>query len=667
MELRDPTPKRVATSAQGRAAHTVDDPGALESCMFGLRPQLIGPVSMRGMFLRPLHGFERRPARDRARDLGGTLLSIATGKVPAAAPAPGLTPLEWLEHWVRELPGAPAVVEADRTLTYGELSARAEELQVALSPFVRRGDCVGVALPRGVGLVATALALARLGCTYIPVGDQQPAARLAKLQELADMTLVVTEDRHSAVTCPVLHMRGDGTVDAVPSASPVIIGEGAIDAGQEAPPFYGIFTSGSTGEAKLVSVGERQLAGLLRWYCSTYHCGPGARVSLLVSPTFDVHLMELWAALATGSTLVVIPDEVRADPDELLRMMAAEGITTSFLPTPIAEMVDARPWPPDMALRDVQVGGDRLGHLPAARPGVSWHNLYGPAEATVVTVALALEELKGSPKGEAPPIGRPVDGTTVAVVDTGRVVPRGVCGELWLAGDLLSLGYSGRPDLTAERFPTVDLKGTCGPTRYYVTGDRVHMDEEGLVHFHGRVDDQVKVRGVRIEPAEVEAALRGHGAVSQAIVMADRSSSAETRLLAFYTLRLGATVAEFDLSVWLRSHLPPYLRPDVVMQVQDIPLTENGKIDRRALGDLAARTRPRVYPRRVSARSIWDEELPAAGTDFANAGGTSLIALRIAARTADELGVRVRAGQLMRETTFEAYARQVAQGLASST
>jgi amino acid adenylation domain-containing protein len=613
------------------------------------------------------------------------------------APAAGEGLLGWFAYWLSVTPTAPAVVEGLRTVSYEELDARADRLQASLARYTTAGSAVGVALPRGTATVAMALALARLGARYVPVGTQQPALRLRLLADLADMSYLVA-DQAVLPTGGADIQGGVATVDpeglaidtTALSAAPAVDAEAGASPQSASDGVYGIFTSGSTGTPKLIVVGEPEFVNLLRWYCRVYRFGPGQRASLLVSTTFDVHLMEMWASLVSGSALIVVPDVTRGDPRALLDLFDRQQVTISFLPTPVAEVLDAVDWPASMRLREIQVGGDRLGSLPRPRPGVRWHNLYGPAEATVVTLAADLQEVRAAGEGGPPPIGHPVDGTVVAVVDEdGAVVERGHPGELWLAGACLSRGYAARPDLTASRFVT----STClepeaaGTNRLYRTGDLVRMRADGTVDFLGRMDEQIKVRGVRVEPREVEAAIQAHPEVNQCVVVGAGDNSAATGLVAFVVPRgggcaVGERVGD-RVSAHLSAVLPPYLRPDRIVVVPELPQTENGKVDRAALARMATGRASGWQPRpptvedvRSKVQLIWADELhstalrgalsPAGQGDFFASGGTSLAAVRIVARLRDEVGVRIKLGRFMRDRTLDRLVEQVEQLMAET-
>lgn len=553
---------------------------------------------------------------------------------------------------VAKNPHNPAVIDNGRSVTFAELDATARHMATLLAPVLPPGAGVGVALSRGSLLAATALAAADLGAVYVPLGSSQPRDRLQRLANRGLLTAFVGP-RDLGLPGSQTGVGPEATtVNAVLTATRLPEGS-----------FYGIFTSGTTGEPRLVVSGESQLSTLLAWYTSSFGFRPGARSTLLVSTTFDVHIMELWAALTTGTTMVVVPDHVRADPDALLEQLASDRVTTSFLPTPIAEAVEHSRWPDTLVLQFLQTGGDRLTTFPRLREGVNWSNLYGPAEATVVALGIRLNDLAGRARLNPPPIGFPVAGTTVAILDRDQSeVAPGERGELWLAGPLISFGYAGDPSLTRQRFVELELDGKR--QIWYRTGDEVSRDADGLIHFHGRLDDQIKVRGVRIEPGEIETHLCAHPQVKQAVVLADRRGASDaTRLVACCVVQEGVTMA--TLAAWLTERLPPHLRPDDYHILPEIPVTTNSKVDRAALLRLVQVSRNPLPPAGLgaAAEAIWFEALPLARGDknisFSQAGGTSLTAVYIANLVKRRLGLRIRPGLLLQQETLDAFLAQV--------
>lgn len=589
------------------------------------------------------------------------------------------------EEWVRRSPDAPAVVDGTRTWSYREVDAAADETVRALNGRVGTGDLVGVCLDRSTGLVVTAIALARMGAVYLPLGPRPGERRIQAVTEDVDVACLIGDPgvlpaRHQAAEQLVLPLPGEGT-NAAPTA--VAAFAPSAEGARPAPPesFYAVLTSGSTGRPKAVAVAEPALAALLDWYRAETGLAPGDRQSLLIGAAFDPHLMELWAGLTSGAALVPAPDAVRWDPAELTSWWRDAAVTVSVAATPMAEPVLDRPWPQDLPLRHLVVGGDRMRRRPGPDVTATVHNAYGPAEATVVTTTHAMrpDDDRAGDDG-APPIGTPIPGATVLVTDAdGHVVARGEAGELRIGGSCLALGYLDA-GLTARGFVTPPQG--AGPERVYRTGDRVRMLADGNLEFLGRLDDQVKISGVRIEPAEVEAALEQDPAVRSAVVTAPRSADGSARLVAFVVPADTAPAPDALLSA-VRAWLPEQAVPSAVRVVGAFPLDANGKVDRAALSrDAAAPSLPplatghdradecltdseRLVLRLV--RDLLGSPGLGLGAGFTESGGTSLVASRLLAALEKESGVRLRAPELLRQPDLRAVAAVLDKRRSSAT
>ncbi len=403
------------------------------------------------------------------------LLRLGAG--PAVAGGPPL--LDLIERAVRAAPDAIALVSGADRVTYRALWDRAGEVATELhAAGVVAGQLVGVNLPRGVDQIVALLAAWRAGAGYVPVEPSRPAPVAA-----------------------VITAGGIGPGVAEPASAP--------------DPAYLLFTSGSTGVPKAVLVGRAALRARVAWMAGAYRLTPADRVVQFADLSFDTHAEEIWPALAAGGTLVLLPD----GPQSLPELLAADpAITVLDLPTAYWQaLLDVVPaWP--AALRLMILGGEQVDAAAVAAlagPDQARVNTYGPTEATIIATAA---DLGAADTGRRPPIGRPIGGVRAYLLDeAGRLVPRGAVGELCLAGTGLADGYLGRPDLTAERF----VPDPYGDGRLYRTGDRARWRrDEPVLEFLGRIDGQLKVRGVRIEPGEVEAVLTGHPGVGQAVVVA---------------------------------------------------------------------------------------------------------------------------------------------------
>ncbi|MET9300540.1 amino acid adenylation domain-containing protein [Micromonospora aurantiaca] len=541
----------------------------------------------------------------------------------------------------------PAVVDGPVVWTYAELDRQANRLAhhlIALG--VGPETVVAVSLPRGAGLVRAQLAVLRAGGAYLPLDADQPAGRSRHMIADTGATVLVTADGHhdgAGLGCRVVDLvREAAEVDRRPATDPAI----PVDPEQLG---YVVYTSGSTGRPKGIGITHR---GLVR----TVHdggyltLGPDDRVAFAANPVFDAATFEVWATLVAGATLVVTPPDVALSTAALAAHLARHRVTTLFLTTALFHQV-ARERPDVLGgLRHVLFGGEAAD--PAAVDGLLAHggpgrllHMYGPAESTTFGTWHPVTAPAGA---GSVPIGRPMHHTTAYVVDPAlRPVPVGVVGELLLGGAGLARGYVGAPARTAERF-LPDPFGAPGG-RVYRTGDLVRWTADGVLEFVGRADGQVKVRGFRVEPGEIETAVRRHPAVRDAVVLARPDRAGVLSLVAY----VAADPAELgDLRAHLGRTLPAYLVPAAVVVLDELPLTRNGKVDRAALPEPsyaagAGRREPATELERHLAE-IFTEVLgvadPGMDDDFFALGGHSLLAIKVvgavAARTGRELTFR---------------------------
>ncbi len=424
---------------------------------------------------------------------------------------------------------------------------------------------------------------------------------------------------------------------------------------------YLIFTSGSTGRPKAAAMRHAGLANLAAAYGRLLGLGPEDRLSQVAAPGFDAAVAEVWPGLAVGAAVAFPPEGVLGAPGALASWLARQGITVCFLPTPLMEVVLGEPLPEGSALRWFWTGGDRLQGRPA--PGAPWGliNAYGPTECTVAVTAGGVDA-----GGEGPPdLGLPLAGCRIHLLDRrGQTVPPGVPGELCAGGAGVGRGYLGRPDLTAERF-VPDPFGPPG-ARLYRTGDLARFRPGGRIDYLGRIDQQVKIRGVRIEPGEVEAALLSHPGIREAAVL-PREHAGEKRLVAWLAGR-GDLPEAAELRDFLRRALPEAMVPAAFVVLPALPLTPNGKVDRKALPDpdWTAREEAVEAPRTPAEElvaGIWaallGRERVGVDEDFFAAGGHSLLAARLVARLRDTFGVELPLADLFAHPTVAGLAREI--------
>ncbi|MFE7267531.1 amino acid adenylation domain-containing protein [Streptomyces sp. NPDC057592] len=577
------------------------------------------------------------------------LLALADG--PARTPAGPATLTGRFADRVARTPDAPAVDTEGETLSYAGLDAASDRLAGRLvRAGVEPGDTVALLLPRSASLVVAQLAVLKAGACWLPLDPVHPTERLARLMAAAGPALVLTEGTApAAARLPA----GVAVLDITEASAPAPFDRVDNQPGSAA---CAIYTSGSTGEPKGVVVPHRAITELAA--DGRFAGGAHDRVLLHNPYTFDASTYEVWVPLLNGGTVVVAPAE--AVTPELLQRVVRERRVTALMLTPELLRTVAEIAPGALSgLREVWSGGDVLAPGTVLRiqehcPDTVVVNGYGPTETTVFATAHTAPGRSADRPG-AVPIGRPLDNTRAHVLDARlRPVPVGSTGELYIGGSGLAQGYLGRPAATAERF-VADPYGPPG-SRMYRTGDLARWTADGVLEFAGRADDQVKVRGFRVEPAEVEAALAGCPGVARAVVGA-RRDAAGGKLLAAWLVPAGDGGGEEQWQRTLsgvRAHaarqLPAHLVPSLWARIDEVPLTRHGKADRAALpdpgptGEPVAHRAPRT-PRERELCALFGTVLgvPVVGpdTDFFQAGGHSLTALRLKSKIETVLGVRI--------------------------
>jgi amino acid adenylation domain-containing protein len=496
-----------------------------------------------------------------------------------AADYPHATIHQLIEEQARSIPDAVALHAAAEQVTYAELNRRANQLahylmRQGVGPEAR----VGVCLERGVGMVVGLLAALKAGGAYVPLDPAYPIDRLAYILEDAQARVLLTRERFYEGS-PELNARIvclDQTLEDLndeSSAEPLRLTQPGNLA-------YTIYTSGSTGRPKGIEVTHSGLVNLCDWYQRTYQISRDDRVSLTVGLTFDVLVLEIWSCLTAGASLQIPDEATRLAPAAFVEWLIAEAVTISFLSTPMAEVVLSEPRLSDVSLRYLMTGGDRLTRRPQPERRFLLANIYGPAECTVATTS-AIVEPADRRRGN-PTIGKPISNAGVYLLDTRlNPVPLGVTGELCIAGEGLARGYVRGADSTAERFLPDPFSSTPG-ARVYRTGDLARHLPDGVIDYIGRSDYQVKIRGCRVELREVECALCRSAAVAEAVVIA-RDASAGKQLVAYVVPRPGQSRVEEELWNQLRGELPSYMAPAAIVLLDRLPLTANGKVDRRRL------------------------------------------------------------------------------------
>ncbi|MEU1901589.1 amino acid adenylation domain-containing protein [Nocardiopsis dassonvillei] len=579
------------------------------------------------------------------------------------------------EEQARRSPECTALVFGDRSWTYAELEERSAHVARALlGAGVRPRDRVGVAMDRSPEAVAALVGIARAGASVVPLDTSYPVRRLRSMVDLAEPVRIIAHEHHA-------HLVEDGELLLTAES----LFDGTLPAGAardaELPRIspedeaYVLFTSGSTGLPKGVSMPHRSLANLVAWQNSRPSGAVGGRTLQYAPSSFDVSFQEVYSTLCGGGALVLVTEELRRDIPELLRLMDREGVERVFLPyvalQRLAEAADGLGIVP-RRLRVLASSGeqlrvtDEIRRLCAALDDVLLENQYGPTESHVVTV----HTMTGDPSDfpSLPPVGGAIDGARVLVLDgRGRPVPVGGRGEIHLGGVCLADGYVGRPDLTGERFTTVDGQ------RLYRTGDVGMVLPGGDVVCLGRSDRQVKVRGFRVEPAEVELAIgeaagTGLADLREVAVVARRREGQDTFLAAFLVGDPGRSDLE-ALRRRLRSTLPEYMVPSHLEWVEAMPLTPSGKRDDDALrgvaltrGGTGARVAPRDARESALAEMLTDLlDVSGLGVhdDVFDLGATSITAMRLVVLMEQRFGVSVPLSEFVSAPTVAALAERI--------
>lgn len=628
---------------------------------------LLGELAAPGALDRRIGDVEIRAPAERAR-------MAAWNATDHPVPAQYLH--EAFEAQVRRSPTATAVVFEGTRLDYAGLDTAVNRLAHRLvSAGAGPGHIVAIAVPRGVELIVGLLATLKAGAAYLPLDPDYPADRLAFML------------RDAAPSCLLATTATAHAVPADPDVARIVLDEpetaAAIARGPDHPPddrtavdhqrpAYVIYTSGSTGTPKGVVVPHAGIVNRLRWMQDRYRLRPGDRVLQKTPTGFDVSVWELFWPLLEGAALVLARPEGHRDPAYLAEVIRAERIdTVHFVPSMLRVFL-AEPAAAGCGavLRRVICSGEALSGATrdafyavfGPETGARLHNLYGPTEASVDVTAWECAPDDGD---DQVPIGRPVWNTRTYVLDAGlRPVPVGVTGELFIAGVQLARGYLNRPDLTAERF-VPDPFGTPGD-RMYRTGDLVRWRADGALEFHGRADQQVKIRGMRVEPGEIEAALDRHPGVAEAAVLARADRPADPRLVGYLVPANGHPPDPAELRRHLAGTLPEHMIPGAFVRLDALPMTPNGKLDRAALPapqERTERTRPPRDRREELLCELFARALgvPRVGVDdgFFDLGGHSLLAAQLAGRIRTELGAEVTIATLFAAPTVAALSERL--------
>ena len=569
---------------------------------------------------------------------------------------------EMIEAQVDRTPKAIAATFEGERLTYGELNRRANQLghylqKEGVGPEVLVGICVERSLEMVVGI----LGVLKAGGAYVPLDPTYPKERIAFMLEDSQVSVLLTQERlegelprHGG---KVIRLDGDWEVIAQESEGNVISGAKAENLA------YVIYTSGSTGKPKGAMLQHRGLCNLANAQRRAFGVGEGSRVLQFSPFSFDASVWETVMALCWGGTLCLARREVMASGSELLGLLREEGITTVTLPPSVLSVISGEGLP---ELRTVIAAGEACTKEIVRRWGAGrrFFNAYGPTEATVcASMALCREEDEGEPV-----IGRPIDNTQLYVLDRQmELVPVGVPGELHIGGVSLARGYLNRGELTAEKFVVNPYSRERGG-RLYKTGDLVRYLRDGNIEFLGRIDEQVKVRGFRIELGEIEAVMREHPRIKEGVVVAREDVVGDKRLVGYVVVEGEVDIRE--LKGYMRERLPEYMVPGVIVEMEGLPVSPSGKVDRKALpvpdGEKLGVGREYVGPRTETEARLVEICMELLGLErvgindnFFDLGGHSLLATQFISRLRDAFHIDLPLRALFESPTAAELAEKV--------
>ncbi|WP_216840681.1 non-ribosomal peptide synthetase, partial [Dyella sp. S184] len=569
----------------------------------------------------------------------------ATATVYPAIQADTQTLHQLFEAQVARTPEQTAVIFEGVSLSYAQLNAQANRLARHLRHLgVGPDTLVGLCAERSLAMIVALYGILKAGGAYVPLDPSYPSERLAMILEDAKPVVVLTEqhlqDRMPTLTgMPVFCLDRDASVLATYAAGNL------ANQTQPAHLAYVIYTSGSTGKPKGVGIEHRGIVNRLQWMQEAYRLTAADRVLQKTPYSFDVSVWEFFWPLLEGATLVVARPGGHQDVAYLADVIDAQGITTlHFVPPMLEVFLNEAKAEVGASLRQVVCSGQALPLELQERFFAQWdhvalHNLYGPTEASVDVTAWTCRRDSGL---GSVPIGHPIANIQIHILDDAfNPVPVGVVGHLYIAGIGLARGYINRPELTAQTFVPNPFSGTPG-ARMYRSGDLARYLPDGTIEYLGRSDHQVKIRGLRIELGEIESTLAAQEAVRDVVVLAREDSVGDQRLVAYLVAHAGQGVPEASqLRTILLQTLPEYMVPSYFVELDQLPLTANGKVDRKALPapDMAPSEAAYVAPRTPTEQimaSLWMEllKLDRVGIhdDFFALGGHSLLATQLVSR-----------------------------------
>ena len=555
--------------------------------------------------------------------------------------------VELFSEHARKMPTAMALASATKTLTYEDLDRESNRLAHYLQSWGVGPDVpVGICLGRSPSMVLAALATLKAGGAYLPLDPSDPTERLAYMLFDANVRVLITRED---ISCPV---RGASWRAVLLDKDATSIGEqpttplGTVTSGEHLA--YVIYTSGSTGRPKGVQITHASLLNLVSWHQNAFAVTPKDRASQVANVGFDAAVWEVWPYLTAGASVRFPEESARFAPGNLRDWLLHERITISFVPTVLARQLMRLKWPKESTLRVLLTGADTLPDYPPSDLPFLVVNNYGPTECTVVTTSGPV--LPHERADRKPTIGRPISNVQVYIVDDKlRRVAIGATGELLVGGAGLARGYLNRPELNAERFIPNPFSTSHGD-RLYRTGDLARYLPDGQIAFIGRIDEQIKVRGYRIEPGEIEAVLDQCPGVCASAVVARSDQSGEKLLVAYVLASPDGQLSQKALREFLRLRLPEYMVPPIFVSVKTLPITSNGKIDDAALPSptsenlmadelVGAPQTPTQQRLLAILAELLEVKQIGINDNFFLLGGHSLLGAQLIARARDSFGI----------------------------
>lgn len=558
-------------------------------------------------------------------------------------------------------------------MTYGELDDRANQIAHYLTALgvgtddpTNPNNIVALCLDRSVNGVVCALGVLKTGAAYLPLDPAYPSERLAfMLNDARPRVLITTQ--HVAAQLPA----GPWQVIAIDRDQAEIRRESTVSPDTQISNetlAYVIYTSGSTGQPKGVAITHGSLMNLVSWHRSAFEVTAEDRASLLAGVGFDAAVWETWPYLAAGASLHLPSDAARLAPELLRDWLVAEQITISFLPTALAERVMILPWPQHAALRSLLTGAETLRQFPSDDLPFKVINNYGPTECTVVATSGAVSNNVNTVR--LPTIGRPIANTEVYILDDQlQRVPLDTPGEIYIGGKGVARGYLNRPDLTAEKFIRNPFSNHPD-ARLYRTGDLARYLPNGEIAYLGRIDEQIKILGHRIEPNEIVAILDRHPDIQASRVVARGETCGEKHLVAYLVLNPESHCSTVHLRSFLEKQLPLYMVPSIFVSIETLPLTQNGKVDWYALPAPNAEntlrdeefTTPRTpVEERLSVMlcTLLGLEQVSVNDNFFMLGGHSLLGTQLISQIRGAFGVELALRTLFESPTIEYLAVEI--------